>query len=133
MKRITSLAVCLLLLAGCGTAVAEPGISRIDWDNHDARAEQFVTALANGDFTIAAEGFDADMQRALGVRALGNSWKGMLRGAGAFVAIEGIELEPHDEYDIYIVFTRHEISGINTRIVFSADGLVAGLFFTFVN
>ena len=121
----------LLAFAGC-LGSHNQGLSHIDWDNHDTRAEQFVQTLLNGDFSIAAEGFDAEMQRALSVRALGNAWKGMVRGAGEFVAIEGTELEPHNEYDIYNVLTRHEISGLNTRIVFSADGLVAGLFFTFV-
>jgi len=120
----------LSVLASCGGG-EEPGISHIDWENHDARAEQLVTALANGDFSIVAQGFDAEMQRALSVRALANNWKAMTNQAGAFVSIEGTELEPHDEYDIYIVTTRHEKSGMNTRIVFSADGQVAGLFFTF--
>jgi len=131
MKRIVALTMGLLMLAGCGAAAAEPGVSQIDWANHDARAEQFVMALVNGDYTIASEGFDAEMQRVLSVRALGNNWKAMNNQAGAFVSIEGTELEPHDEYDIYNVVTRHEKSGVNIRIVFSADGLVAGLFFTF--
>ena len=130
MKRIAVIAICLLLLAGCGS-VAEPGVSQIDWENHDVRAEQVVTALANGDFSIVAEGFDAEMQRALSVRALASSWKAMTNQAGAFISIEGTEREPHDEYDIYVVTTRHEKSGVNVRIVFSEDDQVAGLFFTF--
>ena len=132
MKRIISLAVCLLLLAGCGATTAEPGISTIDWEDHDERVEQLVIALVNGDFTIVAEGFDAQLQKALSVRRLGSAWKGMLRRAGTFIAIVGTELEPHDEYVIYNVLTRHQSSGLNVRIVFSDDGLVAGLFFSFI-
>jgi hypothetical protein len=120
----------LAALAGCGAK--EPGVSAIDWANHDVRAVQFVTALVNGDYTIAAQGFDAAMQRALSVRALRKAWEDMVKQAGAFAAIEETERIPDDEYDIYHVLTRHEKSGVNTRVVFSADGLVAGLFFTFV-
>lgn len=117
--------------AGCG-AGEEPGVSVIDWANPDERAAQFVTALVNGDYTIAAQGFDAEMLRALRVAALRRSWEAMQRRAGAFIAIEGTEQIPDDEYDIRHVVTRHEKMGVNTRVVFSAEGRVAGLFFTFV-
>jgi hypothetical protein len=120
----------LFALTGCQGGT-EPGISHIDWENQDERAPQFVTALVDGDYTVAAEGFDAEMQRALSVGALRRSWEGMCRQAGAFVAIEETQPVPNDEYDIYNVITRHEKSGVNTRVVFSHDGLVAGLFFTF--
>jgi len=122
-----------LTLAGCGEREEEPGISFIDWNNHDLRAEQFVTALINGDFTIASEGFDEEMKRALGVMGLERSWRDTVRIAGEFISIAGVESVPHDEYDIYHVITLHKNRDINTRIVFSDDGSVAGLFFSFID
>lgn len=126
--------VCLgiFALTGCGGGADEPGISSIDWNNHDKRAEQFLTALVNGDYSTAMAGFDETMQKGLSVTALRRNWEAMIQGAGAYVSISEIMTEPHDEYDIYIVVSRHEVMGVSTRIVFSHDGLVAGLFFTFV-
>ena len=111
--------------------------SHIDWDNHDQRAEQFVMALVNGDYDTAAAGFVPELMQGLGVSGLKEAWENTVRTAGAFISVTGTEVIlddniPHEEYDIYHVVTRHENSGINSRIVFSKDGLVAGLLFTFV-
>ncbi|MCL2020451.1 MAG: alpha/beta fold hydrolase [Oscillospiraceae bacterium] len=111
----------------------EHGAIVIEWENHDLRAEQFVLALSNGDYSVAAEGFDADMNKALGVRGLRNAWEGMVKDAGEIIDFSSTEKVPHDEYDIYNVISIHENTGIVTRIVFSQDGLVAGLFFNFTD
>ncbi|MCL2718326.1 MAG: DUF3887 domain-containing protein [Lachnospiraceae bacterium] len=116
----------LFILAGCSTE--EPGISTINWDNHNERAGQFVMALENGDYTIAAENFSADMNRALGIRGLKKAWEDINKPAGEFITITGTEIEEHEEYDIYIVTSQHENKDIKSRIVFSEDGLIAGLF-----
>jgi len=121
-----------LALSGCGGAEEEPGISRIEWNNHDVRAEQVVTALVNGDFTIVAEGFDDDMSRALDVSGLRKAWRDTVRAAGAFNSIGGTEYFTHEEYEVYNVVTLHERRNINTRIVFSEESKIAGLFFTFI-
>ena len=72
------------------------------------------------------------MKKALGVRGLRKGWLDTVRIAGEFASIDGTELVPHDEYDIYHVVTVHKNRAICTRIVFSHDGLIAGLFFSFV-
>jgi len=133
-KKLISAILTILFtiaLSGCGNA-EEPGISYIDWNNHDLRAEQFVAALVNGDFSIAAEGFDDDMKRAIDVRGLRKAWRDTVRVAGDFNSIGGTELIPNDEYEIYHVITLHKNRNINTRIVFTFDGKVAGLFFSFI-
>ena len=137
MKKIFVYGIILSMLVvfalfgfGCSSG-KEPNTSNIDWGNRDQRAEQFVAALVNGDYSIAAEGFSADMNRALGVRGLRRAWGDMIKGAGAFVSIAETQTEPHDEYDIYIVVSRHENRGVSSRVVFSEDGLIAGLFFSF--
>lgn len=121
----------ILTLAGCGGG-KEPGISHIDWNNQNMRAQQFVTALTNGDYTVATAGFNAAMSQAMDARGLKQAWEDTVKTAGTFISIISTETIPHDEYDIYHVVSRHKYIGVNTRIVFSADGLVAGLFFSFV-
>jgi len=133
-KIFIAAAVALLLLfADCSKSVNEPGISSIDWNDKEHRAEQFVTALVNGDYSIAQEGFDANMKKALGKNGLKRAWESTVKAAGSFVSIMGTKTEPNDEYEIYIVTSRHENKGIASRIVFSKDGLIAGLFFSFVD
>jgi len=128
---VLSILLVLTFFTGCGDP-DEPGISEIDWNDKNIRSEQFVTALVNGDYTIASSGFDATMTRSLSVRRLAKAWTDTVKVAGAFDSIVSTEEVPNDEYDIYIVLTRHENMGINTRIVFTEDNQVAGLFFTFV-
>jgi len=72
------------------------------------------------------------MNRVLGARGLRKSWESMTIEAGAFVSVVGTEKIPNDEYDIYHVVSKHENTNINTRVVFSTDGKIAGLFFSFV-
>jgi len=134
-KRVLLLALAIIflvtVLAAC-VLEEEPGISRIDWDDYDLRAEQFVKALLNGDFAIASEGFDDDMVRLLGANGLRRAWNSTARLAGEYVSMDEAELIDDNEYEIYNVVTRHKDRDINSRIVFSLDGKIAGLFFTFV-
>ena len=135
--RIIITVFCALLLLctfpGCSSNADEPGISLIDWNDRDGRAGQLVAALVNEDYSIAREGFDAAMKRGLSTNALKKVWGDMIADAGEFNSISGTETIPHDEYEIYEVLSQHETLGIITRIVFSSDGLVAGLFFRFAD
>ena len=131
---VTAFALIILFtISGCSSSAEEPGTSFIDWNDRDHRAEQFVAALVNEDYSVATDGFDAVMKKGLSADALKESWDEMIAEAGAFISIAGTEIVPHDEYDIYEVISQHENKRVNTRIVFSSDGLVAGLFFSFVD
>jgi len=135
MKILFTILVIILLIsftAGCGIDEEEPGTSVIDWNDHDLRAEQFVNALLNGDYTIAAENFDEEMKKALDINALRRNWLNTVRVAGEFISIEGTETFMHEGYEINDVVMLHKNRSINTRVVFSQDGLVAGLFFSFI-
>ncbi|MDR2957388.1 MAG: DUF3887 domain-containing protein [Coriobacteriales bacterium] len=137
---LTALAVVLTVsvLAGCQGNDPRSGnnqgssSSQIDWNNLDQRAEQFVMALVNGDYAVAAEGFDDAMNDALGVEGLKQAWEGSVRIAGEFISVVRVDTVPHSEYDIYEVITKHQRIGIKSRVVFSADGKVTGLFFSYV-
>ena len=119
-------------ITACEEDEGEPGISNIDWDNHEKRSEQFVEALLNGDYTIATAGFNEEMKQALGANDLRRAWIDTTRRAGNFIRIVGTEQIPDGDYDIYHVVTQHEKININSRIVFTPDGQVTGLFFSYV-
>jgi len=133
-KRLPILFLTVIIIittSGC-TPDEEPGISYIDWNDKDMRSEQFVNTLLNGDYTIAAEGFDPEMARALGVSGLRRAWLSTVRVAGTFDSVKEIIFSEHEEYEIYDVITQHANRNLNTRVVFSPDGQIAGLFFTYV-
>ncbi|MCL2137631.1 MAG: DUF3887 domain-containing protein, partial [Coriobacteriia bacterium] len=125
--------VALSLLTSCQTTSNEPGTSQIDWSDREHRAAQFVLALVEGDYSIAAEAFSSDMQRQLGVKGLKSAWDSVIQQAGAFEAIVSEDTLPHDEYDIREVTSDHATRGVVTRIVFSDDDKVAGLFFSYTD
>jgi hypothetical protein len=146
MKKMLCLLLSVMILAAaCGNqapqvleipevseASENPAAASAEPENSDTRAEQFVLALVNGDYETAAADFDDVMRRAMSAAELQKAWEDTARAAGAFDSIVGTELIPHDEYDIYEVISRHEIRGINTRVVYSKDGQIAGLFFSYV-
>jgi len=133
-RYIIAVLIALFILgsvSGCELGSnTEPGTSLIEWENHDMRAEQFMTAVANGDFSIAAEGFNAEVYQGLrGAQGLRVAWRDVCGVVGSFISIEGVHYAPDDEYDVYEVITRHRSGGINTRLVFTDDGLITGIFF----
>ena len=140
MKFIKVLLASLLLaslplsamLTGC-KAESEPGTSKIDWSNHRECASQFVMALVAGDYTIAAEGFNDEMKEAMSVVRLRQTWEDIIAEAGAFEEIVSVNQVPNAEYDIFEIVTKHENTGLNSRLVLTDDDQVAGLFFSFVD
>jgi hypothetical protein len=119
-------------ITGCAyDSSKEPGVSQIDPEDREGRAEQFVAALVNGDYSIASAVFDADMQKAMNTAALKRTWEGVVAAAGAFKGFSGTEYSTYEAYEIYEVASAHEKQGVISRVVFDTDGQVAGLFFRF--
>ena len=133
---ISSIVILLILIARFENNVEEPGISYVDWSDKNMRAQQIVTALYNGDFTVVVEGFDDDLKRTLGLRGLTSSFLGMHRIAGEYISIGEINyilfLDVGYSFEIYNITTLHEHKELITRIVFNTDGSVAGIWFVFV-
>ena len=125
---VALLAFCSLI--ACSKSEKEPGSSVINWDDPDQRAEDFVLALVAGDYTIAAEKFSDEMNRALGVNGLKKAWSDVIKEAGDFVRVVEVFQIPYENYDIYNVVTEHKNLSIVTRVVFSPDGKISGLFFS---
>jgi len=121
------------MLVGCTTSDPEPGNSTIEWTDRDHRAEQVVMAIINGDYSAVTSGFDEDMSKALTAQGLENAWKSTIRQAGEFVSILSTQTVDDDQYDIREVTSQHTYQGVRTRVVFTRDNKVTGLFFSFVS
>jgi len=98
----------------------------VDWDFYNQRAEVFVSAMATADFGSAVGMFDEAMTEALSAEDLQVIWESLLVEVGAFSYIFVIENEVEQEIFACFVTSHHENSGLTLRVVFSADGLIAG-------
>jgi len=128
----------LFTLGGCGSG-GEDTISEdvtpnevnpgdINWDFYNQRAEEFVTAITRSDFEAAVGMFDETMAALIDAEALQAMWEeDIIAIAGAFITIHEIENVVVDEFYISGVIMRHESSGLGWNIIFSEDGLIAGL------
>ncbi|MCL2569126.1 MAG: alpha/beta fold hydrolase [Oscillospiraceae bacterium] len=139
LKLLAPLLLVLLLLTGCsGPAEApvqntpaptpEDAIAAdVDWAFYNAKAETFVTAMADGNFDTAVSMFGEAMAEAADEAALEGIWDSIAAQAGAFVSVYEIENLEADEFFISFLTAQHENSGVTLRIVFSAEGLIMGL------
>jgi dienelactone hydrolase len=100
----------------------------IDWNFFNQRAEEFIIRLAGGDFDIAHSMLDQTMAGILDPSALQALWEEAVALSGEFIEIYDIENDKIDEHYISGVIGRHEEVGFGWNVVFSEDGLIAGLF-----
>ena len=131
MKKILTLLLSFMLIAGLAACAGQPepeATVGVDWDFFNERAKAFVTAAANGDFDAAHAMLDETMAGLADTDALQALWDEAITATGAFVAIHDIENAEADGHYISGVIVRHEDSGYGWNIVFSGDGLIAGLF-----
>ena len=98
-----------------------------NWDFYNQLAEAFVTAMASGDFDSAMGMLDEAMTGALGAEDLQAVWEGLVAEAGAFSLVHEIVNETIEEFFVCFVTSHHERSALTLRVVFSEDGLLAGL------
>jgi len=122
----------LITLTGCGNDTADQSnvvADDVDWEFFNQLAEEFIDAIVRGDFDAAVGMFDETMAGVVDVEMLQTAWEDdILTLAGAFIRIHDIENGVQDGYYISGVIMRHENSGFGWNIVFSDDGLIAGLF-----
>lgn len=134
MKKIIAFLLIFVMiagLAGCkgnkGNEVpdAEPGT----WEFYNAYAEKFVKLMADGDFDAATDMLDAAMLQLMPATVLKDDFWDLIVGqTGKFIDIHDIENLEAEGYYICFVTSRHENTGVKLRVVFSEDGLIAGLF-----
>jgi len=151
---VLSLALLLLFItAGCGNdsndaavdtpppsdAVAEEtpidvadtndtATNEVDWAFYNQRAEDFVSAMAEGDFDGAVAMFDDAMAGAAGAGDMQALWEALVGEVGEFSHIYDIENISHEDLFICLVSSFHEHFVVVLRVVFNEYGIVAGFF-----
>ena len=123
----------ILSVSGCANTANSnrddsTSIDAPDWDFINERAEAFVAAAASGDFDAAAAMFDETMLQVYGAEGLQEGWATITATAGDFIGIHDIQNAEADGYYISGVIMRHADTGFGWNIVFSEDGLIAGLY-----
>jgi dienelactone hydrolase len=134
IKILSVVCMILILFTGCGdNRSTNSDSNEVDWTEYDARAIEFITLLMDGDYDRAAEGFDTVMKMALNAPTLAKVWEDTTAKAGAYIETVGIDHSKEQGYFICTVKTRHENTGIASRIVFNAKLQISGLFFNYID
>ena len=95
----------------------------------DAAGLAFVKALSQGRFDEAAKTFDPTMSAALPPPKLAATWKELQGQVGAFRSTGSVRHEPAGPYTVVFVRCLFDGGELDTKIIYSSDGKVAGLFF----
>jgi dienelactone hydrolase len=93
------------------------------------KAEAFVDALTAGDFDAAARDFDATMLRVSGPDRLAAFWKEAPARLSPFRRRTSSRRDKLGAYDIVLVTCEFERQTLDARIVFDAQGRIAGFQF----
>ena len=134
MYAIALLAL-LVTIVGCGSNGNDNSNDNnlnseidIDWDYFNQRAREFVMIIASGNnYGLAADMFDDTMSEVFGADGLEEAWAGIVELVGEFIEIYEIQNSTAEGFFISGVIMRHEAMGFGWNIVFSEDGLIAGL------
>lgn len=124
MKTFLTLAIALAVVTSQAprTAIGSPGDFTSD-------ARQFVEWLAKEDFAAAIARFDATMKTALPEAKLRQVWQNLRAQAGPFQKQLDAKATRLSGYDIVLVTCQFERTSLDAKVVFDANGRIAGLFF----
>ena len=100
----------------------------VDWEIFNNLATDFINLTAGGDFEAAVQMFDETMAAAIGVEELQTIWEELTIFAGEFLEIHEIRNTELDGFFIAGVIAAHENIGFVWNIVFTDEGLIAGLY-----
>jgi dienelactone hydrolase len=95
----------------------------------EKKARALVDQLSHGDFKTPQSSFSAQMVKALPEDKLGAAWKQVVDSAGAFKSAGAATPSKESGYEIVTVAATFERAPLNVRVVFDAEGKIAGLFF----
>ncbi|MBK6519271.1 MAG: alpha/beta fold hydrolase [Polyangiaceae bacterium] len=93
-----------------------------------ARGRALTTLLSEGKFPEVAKEFDAAMSAALPEAKLAEMWGGLVKQAGPFGGIAGVQVVAAGAYQTAVVTTRFGQSSLDLKLAFDASGKVSGLF-----
>jgi dienelactone hydrolase len=94
-----------------------------------ARAAALVDALAAGDMEAATTYFDQTVAEALPPDKLTEVWDQVTAQVGAFQARLGARTETQEGHAVVYMVTAFERAPLDIKVVFDAQGQIAGLFF----
>jgi dienelactone hydrolase len=95
------------------------------------RAKNLAALLAKGDFANAGKDFDKTMKKVLPPKELEKLWKDLLGKYGALKKQQGVRTERGEKYDFVFVSCTFEKGPLDIKVVFTKDGEITGMFFTF--
>ena len=125
-KGICIMLIMLLVLSvpGC-----KPAPEPLTEDEAADLASRFILAMAEADFSEAFSYFDSQMAAAISEEQLAEIWGQLEDQMGTYVRSVEQRQETEPPYQIVIVTMQMGNFYLDTRLVFSAQKQIAGLFF----
>jgi uncharacterized protein len=128
MKMIFAVAACTV--SALGTCVVGAAEKTVTQDARSGqRATELIDALAHGQFAAVAAGFDLRMRDALPADKLAATWKTITQQAGELQHCGAAAVTRKDSLDVVLLPCAFANANLDARIVYDAEGKVAGLFF----
>jgi pimeloyl-ACP methyl ester carboxylesterase len=94
-----------------------------------SQGRALVNAMAKEQFRDVVTHFDDTMTAALSADKLASTWQGVIAQAGEFKSISATRQTERQGYQVILVSCHFAQHDLDTRIVYDAQGRVAGLFF----
>jgi hypothetical protein len=130
MKRPMVLALLLaacVVLTSCGAKAPAPSSS--PGGNVAALAQEYVDLLAKGDFQAAVKSFDPTMAGAAPPDKLGEAWKSLTDGCGAFQKRLSVRTTKEQGYDCAYVTCQFANRAMDVKVVFDPQQQISGMWF----
>jgi dienelactone hydrolase len=109
---------------------AKPATASADHSaNQIGIARNLVAQMAAGEFDKAVEPFDPIMKRALPADKLKEVWDGLTKQDGALQRVNETAAEKVQQYEVVYVTCEFQRAKLDTKVVFTAENKVTGLFF----
>lgn len=121
------LPLCIALLVSCGQPQEKEEISVAS--DLTPRATEFVTLLAQGDFTNAVVDFDSTMKTAMPPAELQKAWTSLIGQVGSFKKQVSSREAEEMGFDVVYVTCEFEKSQLNIKVVFNDAKEISGLWF----
>lgn len=129
-SRFEILTIAIALFAAISASLF-PTLAQSPVDPHasEAAARKLVEQLATGQFEKIESNYDSQMAAAMPPGSLSVTWLGLIRQVGAFQSIAETKSLRRGGYDVVTVVCKFQEATLDTKVSFSADGKIAGLFF----
>jgi len=130
-----AVAVPVGLLSSCNPAPvtpAEPVVevtAPVDEDSLTARGTAVVDHLMAGEYAPVIAQFDATMTTAMPESLLATTMTQLQQQVGAFKHHTTVQETKEAGYDVALVMCVFEKASLNAKVVYNAEGQIAGLFF----